>query len=112
MTIVFPKIPKGSPKVAVYKITFDNKWFYIGGTSNFRNRFGGWHGRFKSGKIGNDNIASVLHPEMVIRFEIIEWVKSSLEIDAAEDFHIQYHWGNPLLLNHQPTAFKSLIGKV
>lgn len=90
---------------AVYKITIDGKWFYIGSSINIKARIGRWTSCLRLGRhFKNKNIRLVLKKNSVIRFEIIEIVDEKSVLRDKETKHIRANQENNCLLNRCPDA--------
>lgn len=105
MEIIIPEFQKKFHPAGTYKITFDDKWFYIGSSKNLRNRFGKWKFTLKTGEgLKQKNIKIILSKVSQIRFEILKiYVDISL-IRNAENRLLKKYWPNKFLLNRCPDA--------
>lgn len=102
MDIKIPRIAKSS-YAAVYQMTIDDKWIYIGSSINIRKRLIHWICALKSGKhYKNKNIRQVVGSESKIRFNILEKVANKSTIRLRETHHLSCQKDNPLLLNRCP----------
>ncbi len=104
MEFIRPVFEKKIILSGVYKITFDDHWFYIGSSVNLKSRAAGWNGRFNSPRLlKNKNIKYIFPTITKAVFEIIEVCENDLELlRAKETQYIGLHWNNPLLLNICP----------
>lgn len=93
--------------MGVYKITFDNLHFYIGGSTDLRRRFSGWKTRLKNKKPKNKNILSILDRCNNICFEVLELVNNKDVVKQREDFFIKNNFLDPLCLNRCPSAYNN-----
>ncbi len=90
---------------AVYKITFDDYWFYIGSSLNFRARQSSWVTKFTIQKfLKSLNIKAILHDKSVIKFEIIHECKKLYKLREIETKYIQASWQDERLLNRCPDS--------
>ena len=101
MEIIRPTL---SPKIrvcGVYKITFNNNWFYIGSSANLKHRFESWVCRFnKPSSLKNKNIKHIFPSLFKVEFEIIEQCVNDIDFTRGrETFYINENWENELLLN-------------
>lgn len=99
MKFSVPEFKRGEKLAGVYKITFDEKHFYIGGTNNFKVRFNQWVHKIGCGKNKNRRIRELAKSCKEIKFEVIETVKSG-EHKGREGDYLKEHWGDPLMLNY------------
>lgn len=114
MEFIFPKFREGSwvrPICGVYKIIFDDKYFYIGSSVHLRRRIDQWHGAI-TGRPHYSKlypaISQIISTVNKIRFEIVEDGLSRSTVRIIEDFYIKKSVGNPLFLNQSPSAFNNL----
>ena len=95
-------ISKGSDlsKSGIYKITFDNGWFYIGSTKNFRRRVGCTVGTFRGvSKLHNKNLIRCVAECDSAVFEVIEYIADVDLLKTRETEIIKPFIENPLLIN-------------
>jgi len=91
--------------MGVYKLIFDEKYFYIGSSTDLKKRMDRWESILRSGFYKNQNIKKILPLTCVVEFEIIELVNYPLLAMATENIYLKQEWNNPLLLNQCPDAF-------
>ena len=96
-----------TPCMGVYKITFDSRHFYIGGSTDLRVRFNGWKTRLKSKVPKNKNILALLDECNNVCFEIVELVIDKTKVKQREDFFIKDNFLDPLCLNRCPSAYNN-----
>lgn len=99
MKFSVPEFGRGEKVAGVYKITFDGKHFYIGGTNDFKARFSQWMNRIRAGNNKNRRIRELVKSCNEIRFEVIEIVKNGKH-RGREGEYLGKHWGDPLMLNY------------
>ncbi len=99
-----PFIKRGERKSGVYKILFDEKWFYIGSSGNLRGRFMSWVSRIKQGRRLNTNMVNILSKIKSVKIVIIEHCLCKEDALLKEDFYIKQTFKNEFSLNHQPSA--------
>jgi hypothetical protein len=105
---ILPKLISKKPTAAVYKMVFDGWKYYIGGTTNIRQRMSGWKQKLNAGIRKNVDMLEVFKNAKVVKFEIIEFVNKPEIIKQQEDFYIKQNWGDPLLLNKSSNAFNNI----
>lgn len=109
-TIKFSELPfsktSGEHK-GVYKIIFDNKYFYIGGSTLMRHRLSRWKGGIIHNRVHNKKIKEVIKTCSEVSFELIEEVEGNDMVMSVEDKYIKHNWGNELLLNRSPSSFSN-----
>jgi len=90
---------------AVYKITIDGKWIYIGSSVNVKNRISRWVCSITLGKyFKNKNMRLVLKKESVVEFEVIEKVLDESIVRDTENHYLRDNKDNEFLLNRCPDA--------
>jgi hypothetical protein len=104
---IMPKIVSKTPVAAVYKIRFDCGSFYIGGSTNVKQRMWNWKFKLTAGIKKNARVTAAFERTTTITFEIIEYAEDASVIKLREDFYIKQSWGSELLLNRAPGAFDS-----
>lgn len=103
MKFQIPTFDRKQNPAGVYKITFNDKWFYIGSSKKLRSRFRTWKAMLTSPKyLKNINIRNILHEVQEVRIEIIRVYANENLIQAAETRLIKKFWSNELLLNRCP----------
>lgn len=108
MEFIKPKFGVHDKPAGVYKITFDDTWFYIGSSTNLKNRIRKWIFSLSTGKdFKSKNIKHILPGISVIKFEVIKIYATTSLIRSSETKHITKHWNNPLFLNRCPNAEKN-----
>jgi len=92
----------------IYKLSFPDGSFYIGSTTNFRQRLSGYKSSFKN-SIGSVNklIAAKANEFDVVFFDIMYVVQEHEELRCVENEYIKSSIGNPLLLNRSTSAFNN-----
>lgn len=109
-SIKFSELPfttNSGEHMGVYKISFDNNYFYIGSSSLLRHRLSQWKMRIRKNTVKNKNIKSILSISEYVSFEIIEEIGNKNKLKEREDFYIKKYWGQPLFLNRCPSAFNN-----
>lgn len=94
----------------VYKITFNNEWFYIGGSGELRKRFWAWRWKIKSGGRLSENIVRIVGAIHFFEIKIVQRTNKQ-NVRKLEDFFIKKHFNDPKCLNVCPSAYNS-AGKV
>lgn len=89
---------RGENFAAVYKFTFDNGYFYIGGTKKIATRISKHREKIKNGN-HTENVLKASIDCRTITFEILERVKDISVLGEREDYYLRLNWGDPLLLN-------------
>lgn len=107
--LILHDFKRGYCPAGVYKLTFDDKWFYIGSSFNLKNRATTWRCKIAKGLFKNKNIKHILPGVSVVKFEVIKVYATISLVRDAETRHIAKHWDNPLFLNRCPDA-KSNVG--
>jgi len=107
MEFIIPKFNRNEVSSGVYKITFDNRHFYIGSSKNLRRRFNKWKDNIKLGNPHNELILELIPHCTVIKFEILEIVPFGIDARIQEDTYIKSNFGNLLFLNRSNDAFVS-----
>ncbi len=100
------KFNKNNPAMAgVYKMVFDETYFYIGSSRNVVHRFWSWRCRLKTGVKKNFLVTQQFDKCKVVRFEVLEVLPKDVDTKIREDFYIKENWGNELLLNRCDNAY-------
>jgi len=107
MEFIYPDITSEN-KRCVYKLSFEDGSFYIGGTIDLLRRIGGYKAAFKY-SIGQVNklIARKAQQYNTIYFTILEVVPNELNPKELEDVWIRKFAKNNLLLNRSKSAFNN-----
>src|SRR5690349_14697135 len=93
--------PKAVAVSGVYRLWFDEKWYYIGSTNNLRRRLLSWKFALLNNVPKNKNIKFILSEITNIRVEIVENCDNYREI---EDKLIKESIDELLCLNRCPDA--------
>lgn len=90
----------------VYKLTFNDKWFYIGSSVDLKRRMSGWKTRLtQTGFSKNGSIKFIL-PEIVkVNFKVLEIVPDGRSVKEVEDVYLKKFIDNEFCLNLTPDAF-------
>ncbi len=84
----------------VYRIVFDDKWFYFGSSVDLRRRLSAWrHYLSKRNYAKNRSIGYVLAEVSAINFEIVEYVQPGVDPKIREDVYIKQYFESDLCLN-------------
>ena len=103
MQFIMPAALENVP--AVYKITIDDQWFYIGSSKSLKKRIWRWKCSFaKPRHLKNSNIKRVFTDSSKIEFSVIERVDTTDSLRSIETRHIQANWDDPGLLNLCPSG--------
>lgn len=105
---IIPKIKSQVPVAAVYKMIFDCGGFYVGGTTNIKQRMWNWKFKLNAGVKKNILVSAAFEKTSKIVFEIVEYVEMPESVKDREDFYIKKFWECGLLLNRAPSAFNGL----
>ncbi len=100
-----PPFKRGVVKSGVYKITIDDKWFYIGSTKNLRTRLGYWKTCIRIPSYRPMNMKKVLRDNSVIRFEILKELAEGDNLRAHEELFLKTVVDHANCLNRCPSAF-------
>ncbi len=107
---ILPKIKFGKkfPAVpAVYKMIFDDEYFYIGSSRSVMQRIWRWKFILTKGEKKNFLITEQFKKCKEVKFEILEVLEVGIEPKEREDFYIKENWGNEFFLNRSNDAFKT-----
>lgn len=97
----------------VYKIVFNDKWFYIGSSINLKSRLSAWkHYCNNSNYRKNRSIKFILPLVHSIRFEIIEKIIDGSNPKIKEDFYIKENFDDENCLNLIPDAINGKGRKI
>jgi hypothetical protein len=107
MQIITPKFKRKTNPMGVYKILFDDQYFYIGGSCFLKNRFRHWKTRLRAGNPKNKNIKSILHQTQKAKFVVLERIFNKEQLRDREDFYLKKYFNDPLCLNRCPSAFNN-----
>lgn len=84
----------------VYKIVFNKKWFYIGGTIELRRRLGSWKSRLQNEDFRkNSSIKFILPVITEINFKVLEIVPDGVWVKEVEGKYLKKFFDNELCLN-------------
>lgn len=105
MEFIIPEFKRKENPIGLYKIWFNDKWFYIGSSKKLRSRFSNWVSMVNNPKfLRNKNIKIILPDISVVRFEIIKTYSSASWLRRNETKEISINWDNPMFLNRCPDA--------
>ncbi len=102
LTFTIPGLPRKPVIAGVYKLSFDDTWFYFGSTKNILSRFHKWKTELSRGIYKNFRLAEVCVASSRVKMEIIEVISEPERLLERETHYLQQYWGNPLLLNRAP----------
>lgn len=103
MEFIIPPFDRKQNPAGIYKITFNDNWFYIGSSKKLRSRFRTWKVVLtKRQFLKNINIKQILDGVALVKFEIIRVYADEKLIRKAETALLKKNWENPLLLNRCP----------
>ena len=105
INFIFPKTVKGDIKSGVYKILFDNSYFYFGSTDDFARRFANWKYAMTKGNKCNVIMSEICKTVSVVEFVIIEKIVDKAVFIEREDWWIRQNINNQLSLNRAYTAY-------
>lgn len=91
----------------VYRIVFNDTWFYIGSSVNLYRRQCVWVMIFNTAlwnPKANKNMKAIKPLVTKIRFDYLERTTEDINEKELETQHIQRYFGHEYLLNIQPTA--------
>lgn len=105
MEIYSPVFSGNTAIGGLYKITFNNKWFYIGSSKDLKRRFIRWKCVLKQTKhLKNKNIRLILPEVIDVRFDILCEISNTKVLFDLETKEIKNNWENEFLLNRCPNA--------
>ena len=88
---------------AVYKLLFNEKWYYIGSSVDLKRRIGQWKTRLqKPGFKKNASIKFLLPEIESVRFEVLELVPDEIWIKERESHYLKDCFNDDLCLNITP----------
>lgn len=99
MKFSVPVFARKENPVGVYRITFDEKHFYIGSSKHLKTRFQNWVTAIDRGVNKNTRIRELAKVCAKAQFEILEVVVSG-DHKERERFYIAKYWGDPMFLNY------------
>lgn len=82
----------------VYRLVFDNKYFYIGSSKCLKTRIGLWRHSFKIGRIHNKKMKECSSSCQSVCFETLEYTTSE-NAKAVENKYLLMFFGDEFLLN-------------
>jgi len=90
--------------IAVYKITFDDKWFYIGSSGDLQNRIHAWQTMLRDIKrVRYKKLRDIFNSISIAKLEVLKTLepvpKNYDAIREWERSEILENYDNPLLLN-------------
>ncbi len=94
----------------VYRIVFNDTWFYIGSSVDLYRRQGNWLQVFRSAYWlcgGNSKMLKIRPLVTVIRFDYIEKTTIDVNEKEIETQYLQQYSGNEFLLNRDLVAYKA-----
>src|SRR4051812_13587283 len=97
-----PALPTNKYVASVYKITFDNSWFYIGSSVNTRRRWLCWKHALTHKKPKNENMRLHLPNTKEITFEILERVDNEFTTQEREAVYLTENIDDILCMNQCP----------
>lgn len=102
----------GKWRRGVYKIIFDNKWYYIGSSVDVHRRLCVWKHHLQKGEYTkNRSIGYILPHVSRIDFEILEFVRPDVEVKWYENKHIHRCFNDEYCLNIVDNAFDTIKDK-
>ena len=103
MKFIIPPFERKENPIGVYRIWFNEKWFYIGSSKTIKFRFSKWKVSLMKPKyLKNLNVKKILPQIENVKFEIIHKYKSASWLRRSETKLIRDNWDNPMLLNRCP----------
>ncbi len=88
---------------AVYKLIFNEKWYYIGGTVDLKRRIGQWKTRLQQDGFDKNASIKFLLPEITeVRYEVLELVGDDVWVKSREKFYLDQCFDDELCLNITP----------
>lgn len=96
-------------KGGVYKLLYDEKYFYFGSSKNLYTRITSWAGKCKLPYpiYQNHKLRTLVSNFEKLEIFIIELCDPDM-LKEREDFHIKSNFGSDLCLNVSPTAYGNL----
>lgn len=90
---------------SVYKITINEKWFYIGSSINTKRRLSQWKNHLSDPSFKRNGSIKHLLPEIeTVKFEILELVPDGVWVKERENVYLHKHFNDELCLNLIPDA--------
>lgn len=105
---ICPKVKYGIKQSAVYKIVFDDTYFYIGSTTNLSRRFERWRVSIRNGGGAGVNLImkGILPSINKVEFIVIEYVNNGESPKIKEDLLLKKYQNDIFSLNISNSAFK------
>lgn len=87
--------------VGVYKVTFNDKWIYIGSSVNLKKRIARWRCVLKNGYVftSNKNLNHIKNEVTFVNIEILQILNSGESNLEYEKMYIEQYKNNPFLVN-------------
>lgn len=104
---IFPVLDYGQIVCAVYKMVFDDGSYYIGSTSNLKQRMWGWKFKLNKGIDKNHKVTAAFKETTKVIFEILEVIDDPIFKKLREDGYIKLNIGKPLFLNIASNAYNN-----
>lgn len=97
----------------VYKVTINDKWFYIGSSIDLKRRLSCWKHILKHGKYlsKNGNLKFIHSDIATVKFEVLEYVTPDVNPKTVENRYIKKEFDNEFCLNISDNAFFSTKNK-
>lgn len=103
---VFPsELKRGETACAVYKMIFDDGSYYIGSSTNVKQRMWGWKFKLTNGIDKNYKVTAAFKATTKVVFEILEIIDDPILRKLREDGYIKLNVGKALFLNIASNAY-------
>jgi predicted GIY-YIG superfamily endonuclease len=100
----FPKLTYGYNPPAVYRMDFNNGYFYIGSSKKVKTRFLGWRTKFKTNRHSSKLFEYYTQSATEVTVSILEY--ASLDnFKDRETYYIGLFFNDPLCINRSPSGF-------
>jgi len=103
----FPKFKHGLNPPAIYRMDFDTGHYYIGSSKKVKTRMNNWRTIFKYDRFSSKLLADTLKSVKEVKFIIIEHPALG-ELLERENYHLNLHFDNPLLVNRSSSAYGNI----
>jgi hypothetical protein len=106
----YPKFKYGFNPPAIYRIDFDNGFYYIGSSMIVKTRWNTWRTNLKRDVFQSKLIADSVKGATAVTFSILEFspdIDDEKKLKERETYYLRSHFDDPLFLNMSPNAFDS-----
>jgi len=102
----------GKKEIGIYRIDFDDKYFYIGSSVNLKERISYWKTCLLHNSATTKKIRDIVPNTSVISFSIIQYIENNEDHIKIEDSYIKLYLQDSNFLNHAESSYygkKSII---